>query len=398
MKIANIILSVFILLFAAASAVFSYFLFEKRSQFVDGWAKMAVAINKSAVELDKDSGTKKLADELTRSTLSHESYAELDSRLPKLAERAHQVVQSRNALASALYTIGNAVDAQKLPSEKSLCGLNTYDAGKDAVVNAVADTIRNRDTQYSKLSKMSKQYLKTNVDVNALKRGNSSALANLEKALSAESSRRSKYETGLQAIAGNVGRDRLNTQNYAKSVDTIVKNVSNLRTLQQKTAKDLRNTQNQLRDRENKLKSSNAKIASQAAAIKKRDGQIKDLKRALGLAPSVEVSLWKDGSADVRKNLVGKVLSVDNNYGYITIDLGKDSRVMQKVGNREVAIDPQIVKGLDLVVVDGAITDTAKFVSRVTVDEVGSKCSTANIPAESKDIQAGFMVYWIPAN
>lgn len=397
MKIANIILSILILLFAAASAVFSYFLFEKRSQFVDGWAKMAVAINKSAVELDRDSGTKKLADELTRSTLSHESYAELDSRLPKLAERAKQVVQSRNALASALYTIGNAVEAQKLPTEKSLCGLNTYDAGKDAVVNAVADAIRNRDTQYSKLSKMSRQYLKTNIDVKAMKRGNSSALASLEKALNAENSRRSKYESGLRAIAGNVGK-QFNAQNYASSVDTISKNVANLRDLQKKTASDLRNTQNKLRDSENKLKKSNAKIASQTETIKKRDSQIKDLKRALGIAPATEIRIWEDGSADVRKNLVGKVLSVDNDYGYITIDLGKDSRVMQKVGNRELGIDPQIVKGLDLVVVDGAITDSAKFISRVKVDEVGSKCSTANIPAESNDIKAGYMVYWIPAN
>ena len=90
--------------------------------------------------------------------------------------------------------------------------------------------------------------------------------------------------------------------------------------------------------------------------------------------------------------------SVDNDYGYITIDLGKASRVIQQVGNRQVEIDPQIVKGLELVVVDGALTaDKANFVSRVVVDEVGEKCATANIPAGSKDIKAGQMIYWIPA-
>ena len=398
MKIANIVLSVFILLFAAASAVFSYFLFEKRSQFVDGWSKMAVSINKTAVALDRDSGTKKLADELTTSTLAHESYAELDSRLPKLAERAHQVVESRNALAAALYNIGAAVKAKKLPTEKSLCGLNTYDAGRNAVVNAVSDTIRNRDRQYSKLAQMSKSYLKTNVDVNALKNGSNSALTGMENALKADSSRRAKYESGLQSIAGKVGRDRLNAGNYAKSVDTIVQNVEKLRTLQQKTAKDLRDTQGRLRSSESKLKQSNAKIASQNAAIKKRDTQIKDLKRALGLTPADEVILWKDGSADARKKLAGKVVSVNNDYGYITIDLGRDTRVIQKVGNKDVAINPQIVKGLDLVVVDGELSDSAKFISRVKVDEVGGKCATANIPAGSNDIKPGFNVYWIPAN
>ncbi len=398
MKIANIVLSILILLFAAASAVFSYFLFEKRSQFVDGWAKMAVAINKTAVQLDLDSGAKKLADELNPSTLSHESYAELDSRLPKLAERAGQVVVSRNALASALYSIANAVNAKKLPSEKALRGLNTYDASKDAVINAVADTIRNRDSQYNRLSRLSHDYLQAKVDVRALKDGKSTALANLETSLKENKTRRTKYESGLNSVAVKVGTARLSNSNYAGSVDNIVKGVEKLRQRQIATAKDLKNTQNKLRDSERKLKQSNAKIASQSATIKNRDSQIRDLKRALGLAPAAEVRLWQDGSAEARKQLEGKVLSVNNDYGYISIDLGKATRVTQKVGNRQIKIDPQIAKGLELVIVDGSLKEGAKFISRVKVDEVGADCSTANIPAGSKDIKVGYKVYWQPAN
>ena len=48
MKIVNIILSILILLLSAATAVFSYFLFEKRSQFVLGWSKLAQTISSSA--------------------------------------------------------------------------------------------------------------------------------------------------------------------------------------------------------------------------------------------------------------------------------------------------------------------------------------------------------------
>ena len=73
MKVANIILSILIFLLAATSAVFSYFLFEKRSMFVTGWGKMAKAINAAAVELDKDSGTA-IAKELTPDNLSHEKF------------------------------------------------------------------------------------------------------------------------------------------------------------------------------------------------------------------------------------------------------------------------------------------------------------------------------------
>ena len=139
MKIANIILSVLILLLAAACAVFSYFLFEKRSQFVSGWAKMAQAINACAVELDKDSGLKPLAAELSVQALSHEAYSSLDQKLPKLAERSKQIINVRNDLADALCRVGNAVEMKGLPDAKSMRGIDTHEAGQNAIVGAVGD-------------------------------------------------------------------------------------------------------------------------------------------------------------------------------------------------------------------------------------------------------------------
>ena len=56
MKVVNVVLSILILLLAAASAAFSYFLFEKRGQLTGGWNKMAAAINATAVEMDRNSG------------------------------------------------------------------------------------------------------------------------------------------------------------------------------------------------------------------------------------------------------------------------------------------------------------------------------------------------------
>ena len=39
MKILNIFLSILILLLAAAVAVFSFFLYEKRDKMIDGWGE-----------------------------------------------------------------------------------------------------------------------------------------------------------------------------------------------------------------------------------------------------------------------------------------------------------------------------------------------------------------------
>ena len=64
MKVVNVVLSVLILLLAAASAVFSYFLFEKRGELVGSWNKMTAIVSKTAAEMDKNSGTK-VAQELS---------------------------------------------------------------------------------------------------------------------------------------------------------------------------------------------------------------------------------------------------------------------------------------------------------------------------------------------
>ena len=42
MKVVNVVLSILILLLAAASAAFSYFLFEKRGQLTGGWNKICL--------------------------------------------------------------------------------------------------------------------------------------------------------------------------------------------------------------------------------------------------------------------------------------------------------------------------------------------------------------------
>ena len=110
MKVANIILSILILIMALASAAFSYFLFEKRDVFVNGWGKMATAIHNTSKTLDNNSGTK-VAGKLAPEELSHEKYADLDSKLQMLTNQTRKVVAERDELADALRrrTVGVSV-------------------------------------------------------------------------------------------------------------------------------------------------------------------------------------------------------------------------------------------------------------------------------------------------
>ena len=136
MKILNIVLCVFILLLAAASAAAAYLLYEKRVQMVNGWGKMASAINQTAVKLEEKSG-RKVSGELSATELSHLKYAELDAKLEKLKTLAADLIRQRNALAAALREAGMISEMPNLPQEAQLLALATSNASGRQIVSSV---------------------------------------------------------------------------------------------------------------------------------------------------------------------------------------------------------------------------------------------------------------------
>lgn len=206
MKVVNVILSILILLLAAASAVFSYFLFEKRGQLTGGWDKMASAINATAVELDRNSGTK-LAGELTADAIGHRNFDALDSKLPKLAAQAKQLIIQRDALADALRRIGSSVEMKNLGNADALRNLNTYSTRKDDVINAVGDTINRRNGVIDNFARIANGSLKIRLDSRKLRNGDRNEFSKFENALRGVGDRRNTYESGLRQAGGHAGKN-----------------------------------------------------------------------------------------------------------------------------------------------------------------------------------------------
>ena len=203
MKAVNIILSILVLLMALASAVFSYFLFEKRSELVTGWGKMAVTINTASKELDKNSGTK-VADKLTPTALAHENYAGLDAILKELPDQSRKIISERDALADALLRIGRTIKMN--PSENDLRNLATYQNSKNAIVLGVNTTIENRDKTNTNISKFVSNELKAgSVSRDKLEKGDGSALDGAKAAVRDARERRAHYESQLRAVASQSG-------------------------------------------------------------------------------------------------------------------------------------------------------------------------------------------------
>lgn len=397
MKITNILLSILILLLAAASAVFSYFLFEKRSQFVAGWAKMAQAINKSAAELDKDSGLKPLADELSISALSHEEFASLDQKLPKLAERSRQVVKVRDNLADALRRIGFSVGVKGLASEKAMRGIDTHESGKNVVVSAVRDTVSKRDRMLAYISDLSRRQFRQGLAIDKMKNADRRALEPLEKNISAINRRKGTYESTLRNIGRMVEVPRFDASDagFSKSAGNVAQGVVKLQKRCRDTQARLDAANRKIRSHENTIARRVREIAMQKNIIAEKNRQISSYKRALG-RPSDDADIlpWKDGSKEARSRLVGKVIEVHEKYGYIAVDIGKGSTVIQEIGNRKLEVNAGVKKGLDFVVARGPLVGKSDFVARVVIDEVGEFCSTANVAPGSQQIKVGDFVYW----
>ena len=102
------------------------------------------------------------------------------------------------------------------------------------------------------------------------------------------------------------------------------------------------------------------------------------------------MNFWIAGSDDARAQMKGSVKSVNNDYGYVVIDLGKKSTVAQNIGKKVFQIGLNLESGLELNVVRGK-----EYIATVTIDQVGENELTASIPAEKVDkIKAGDSVIW----
>jgi hypothetical protein len=395
MKIANIILSILIFLLAATSAVFSYFLFEKRSMFITGWDKMAKAINANAIELDKDSGTT-LAKELTPEALSHEKFDALDNLLPKLTKQSKDIINQRNFLGEGLQVIGRTLGVSSLPTAEKFRSLDTYAPSRNIIINAANKTINDRNKVYGQLATIAKNQTGVQINVIQLRNGNTTPLTNLDNSLNLIKKRRQNYESNFNTIASYASVQRLNTAEnaYPASAKKIADGVRKLRDEKNQAKNQLTRVNNLLRAEQQKLKKEQALTKSLRGTIASRDRDIASYKKALGLVGKKAPNPWSDGSVEARKKMTGKIVEVNKEYGYVVLDLGSETVVIQQIGNRRLEVDPKIHKGMPLMVARGDLGGKSKQVGRVVIDEVGTRCCIANIVIGGQDLQVGDSVYW----
>ena len=399
MKGLNVVLSIVIFILAVVSAVFSYILFDKRSQFIAGWDQFAVTVSKSAAILEKKSGDNKLKTQLAEQKLNHVNVGKVDAVLPELTKRAEKIIAERDTFAEALRRAASIVGSRDIPSDEELCSLTGYESGKNKIVNAVNDSINRRNAIYAKIQQLFQREagsLGCELDIVKLKAGDLSALDPLEKALSRERTRVSSYEKNLQEIsriAGGSGSLDKSESGYSDSTKKVTGAVKTQDEKCRKLSTDLQSANNTIAKQQSEIEEKDRTIANKNAEIADRNALISGYRRALGLEDADANSIpWKDGFSEVRSAWLGKVVQIDRAYGYVVIDLGEKTTVRQKLGNSHLDVKVMPEKGMALVIARGELAKSATFVARVNLEDIGPEASTANIPAGAK-IEVGDIVY-----
>ena len=398
MKAVNITLSILVLLMALASGVFSYFLFEKRTELVVGWGKMVNTIHTTSKTLDQKSGTKVAAD-LTPEKLAHENFSELDSALRKLPEQSKQVVAQRDALARALFEIGKKLRLNA--TEASLCDISSYGKSVNVIVDGALKMADNRATMYEAFVSFARHELGASIDPNALLRGDKNALEDAIAKARAQKKRYMYYENPVMRVIAKecdmpgsleFGKDE---SSYRAATDKLIKAVKKLHQERVELQGKVNQAEARLRQANSTLESTRDQLTDARNQITLFREQIAAFRKTLQIGDDDPAVPWRTGSAEARSRVLGRVVKVDEDYGFIAIDLGTESRVKQPMGNRFLEVDPKIVSGLALVIARGDLAaGNAEFVARITLDKVGPNCSTADMPnGTAKKIQVGDIAY-----
>lgn len=361
MKIANLVLSILILILALVCTVFSFFLFEKRTSLVEGWEKMAAGIAGASSSMTQSGGT------VSQNDLAHKDYtgSNMDAKMRAFGTQSKTITRQRDEFAQNLSAIGKSVGMKDddIKTEQLIedCGASEDEVkGARAVAKAVARVVNERNR---------------------------------------EKRRANDYSEKMSEVGGIVGAsNRRDTENVVNSVRRTKRNLDNARDDLNRANRELRQTQSDKSRIERERDSYKDRLYAanrEKDALQKELSKVKRDYRELTKTEYGDIALWQPGSDEARSKVVGKVVEVNEKNGYIIMDLNNTIRIPQQVGAKVLKVDPLLQRGLEMIVCRGQLGESGKlqFIARIKIHSIDEKCSIANIPADAaKAIKVGDIV------
>lgn len=360
MKIANIVLSILILILALVCTVFSFFLFQKRTELIVGWEKMAGGITGASTTMTQTGAT------VSKDALDHKNKNyktdDLERNVRTFSNQIRSIVGQRDEFVQNLSAIGKAV-GMKEDDVKTTQLIDDFGGAEDEVKGAKAVT---------------------------------KAVNRVVTERNRERARANRYSEKISEVGGIVGSsDTRNPDEVVDSVRRVKRNLDTTRDDLNRANRDLRQAQNDKSRIERERDDYKSKLYDanrEKDTLQKELAKVKRDYKSLTKTEYGDIPLWQPGSDEARAQVVGKVVKVDGDNGYIITDLNNTLRVTQQVGVTKHRVDPMLQRGLEMVVCRGDLSSSGKvkFVARIKIHSIDDKCMIANIPAEAaKEIEVG---------
>ena len=400
MVILNRVMNILILLATIAAVVFSYLLFSKREKLVNGWAQMASAITTAAKTLDDGgaSGTTAVKD-LPDAKLKHTNYDELGQVLPKLKDNIAKVITQRNDLSKSMQDAATklsiaGVDSKNIKSVTAykdqerifLKGVQDFRNGRDTVSQEYANTFSKFGASVSPDELNNPQSCREAID-----RGN----MKIQDALD----RKKTYATSLTQIARAAGVAAPNVEGPAYRAD-LNKTVTAVKA---KTA-EFNKTKKLLAAEQQKTKQLTAQLEKQKKNLKSvtelklaREKEIKRLNNILSKDGTLKIpeKMLTPNDPECYKYVKGIIEYIDKDYGFVTINIGKNYSFVQAYGSRQNRVLFPLQTGKIMTVVRNPDSANPLFIGKVKVTKVDDNSSVCNLlTGKSEAFQEGDVVFF----
>ena len=398
MKGFNVVLAAVIFVLAAASSVFSYFLYEKRANLVTGHSYFAKQITEATQKLESESGTV-LSDKVNTETLRHDQpLSVMNDQLTEFNKLVSAVVAERDVLATTLVNVGNAIDFRK--SKADYTKLASYKKTTAALLT-YATNYRNRTNKIIESIVSSGQKLGTkSLSSGALKGASyQDAYKELDKRIDFWRNRQKAYENSVAQIAAALkgARPSNNENTYAQGLKTLVSHANTVYTARLEFEKKWKGEVDKVKSRDTQIANLKKEIGKLNNTIKAKDLDIRTLEQMMGIDRNRRKI--KDGSAAalrlIRTQKKGKIMEVNGKFGFVVISLGKNTRVQDyydykkdRSGKREKGtwdVDPMIAEGMIFTIARDMPSGEAEYINKVKVVKVDDYCAIA----EAMDSKTG---------
>lgn len=375
MAILNRIVNILILLLVIAAGVFSYMLFDKRESLTRGMKDMAQAISGTAKTLDDGgaSGTK-AANNLKETDLDHKKA--FKNVLPELNKTAREIVNQRNSLARSIEKAGKTLGATGVKSaslrlvdnyenecKKFQNAVEAYKENADGVKSAFVSVGRNVGANLKASELEGEGYKdaskKILAKVNDIRNENSTIVRDMDYI-------RNKMGVSSRYSTNTARFWREAVDKKAREINTVKAERAKFKVLSERQAREI-----------TQLKKT---IEARDRSIEDHKGRIDHLEQVItddGKKPMPALQLKAD-SPECYREVKGSIEYVNEEYGFVQIDIGKNYVIVQEYGVKKNNVHFPLQSGLTMTVIRGS-GESTEVVAKILVKTVNADNAICNV-------------------